>query len=55
MIWAPLAHARCFSKYHYLNDKLGAGVRCFVAFYQSKPYAVKAVACKDELYGDKTK
>jgi GNAT superfamily N-acetyltransferase len=34
-----------FRQYHYLNSKLGAGVRCYVALYQSKPIAFIAVAC----------
>lgn len=34
-----------FRDYHYLNGKLGAGVRCYVAFYQDKPIAFIAVAC----------
>jgi GNAT superfamily N-acetyltransferase len=31
--------------YHYLNSKLGAGVRCYVAIYHGKPIAFVAVAC----------
>ena len=34
-----------FRQYHYLNGKLGAGVRCYVALYQNKPIAFIAVAC----------
>jgi GNAT superfamily N-acetyltransferase len=34
-----------FRNYHYLNGKLGAGVRCYVALYQNKPIAFIAVAC----------
>jgi GNAT superfamily N-acetyltransferase len=34
-----------FRQYHYLNGKLGAGVRCYVAIYQNKPIAFIAVAC----------
>jgi GNAT superfamily N-acetyltransferase len=34
-----------FRGYHYLNGKLGAGVRCYVALYQNKPIAFIAVAC----------
>jgi GNAT superfamily N-acetyltransferase len=33
-----------FGQYHYLNGKLGAGVRCYVALYQEKPVAFIAVA-----------
>ena len=33
-----------FRHYHYLNGKLGAGVRCYVALYQKKPVAFIAVA-----------
>ena len=33
-----------FRQYHYLNGKLGAGVRCYVALYQDKPIAFIAVA-----------
>lgn len=33
-----------FRHYHYLNGKLGAGVRCYVAVYQNKPIAFIAVA-----------
>jgi GNAT superfamily N-acetyltransferase len=33
-----------FRQYHYLNGKLGAGVRCYVALYQEKPVAFIAVA-----------
>ncbi len=34
-----------FRNYHYLNNSLGAGVRCYVALYQSKPIAFVAIAC----------
>jgi GNAT superfamily N-acetyltransferase len=34
-----------FRQYHYLNGKLGAGVRCYTAVYQDKPVAFIAVAC----------
>ena len=34
-----------FRQYHYLNGKLGAGVRCYAAIYQNKPVAFIAVAC----------
>jgi GNAT superfamily N-acetyltransferase len=34
-----------FRQYHYLNGKLGAGVRCYNAVYQGKPVAFIAVAC----------
>jgi GNAT superfamily N-acetyltransferase len=34
-----------FRQYHYLNDKLGAGVRCYVALFQNKPIAFITVAC----------
>jgi GNAT superfamily N-acetyltransferase len=34
-----------FRNYHYLNGKLGAGVRCYVALYQRKPIAFIAIAC----------
>jgi GNAT superfamily N-acetyltransferase len=34
-----------FRSYHYLNGKLGAGVRCYVALYQNKPIAFIAVVC----------
>jgi GNAT superfamily N-acetyltransferase len=34
-----------FRQYHYLNGKLGAGVRCYTALYQNKPIAFIAVAC----------
>jgi GNAT superfamily N-acetyltransferase len=34
-----------FWSYHYLNGKLGAGVRCYVALYENKPIAFIAVAC----------
>ena len=34
-----------FRSYHYLNGKLGAGVRCYTAIYQGKPVAFIAVAC----------
>ena len=33
-----------FRQYHYLNGKLGAGVRCYTAVYQDKPIAFIAVA-----------
>jgi GNAT superfamily N-acetyltransferase len=33
-----------FRQYHYLNGKLGVGVRCYVALYQEKPVAFIAVA-----------
>jgi len=32
-----------FRQYHYLNGKLGAGVRCYTAIYQDKPVAFIAV------------
>ena len=32
-----------FRQYHYLNGKLGAGVRCYVAVYNQKPVAFIAV------------
>ena len=32
-----------FRNYHYLDGKLGAGVRCYVAVYQNKPIAFIAV------------
>jgi len=34
-----------FRSYHYLNGKLGAGVRCYVALYQNKPIGFIAVGC----------
>jgi GNAT superfamily N-acetyltransferase len=34
-----------FRQYHYLNGKLGAGVRCYAAVYFGKPIAFVAVAC----------
>ncbi len=34
-----------FRQYHYLNGKLGAGVRCYVALHQNKPIAFVAIAC----------
>jgi GNAT superfamily N-acetyltransferase len=34
-----------FRQYHYLNGKLGAGVRCYAALYQNKPVAIIAVSC----------
>jgi GNAT superfamily N-acetyltransferase len=34
-----------FRQYHYLNGKLGEGVRCYVALYQRKPIAFITVAC----------
>ncbi len=33
-----------FRQHHYLNGKLGAGVRCYTAVYQNKPIAFIAVA-----------
>jgi GNAT superfamily N-acetyltransferase len=33
-----------FRQYHYLNGKLGAGVRCYTALYQEKPIAFIAIA-----------
>lgn len=33
-----------FRQHHYLNGKLGAGVRCYTAVYQDKPIAFIAVA-----------
>lgn len=33
-----------FRQFHYLNGKLGAGVRCYSAFYHGKPVAFIAVA-----------
>ncbi len=33
-----------FRQYHYLNGKLGAGVRCYTAVYRDKPIAFIAVA-----------
>jgi hypothetical protein len=33
-----------FRQYHYLNDKLGAGIRCYVAIYQNEPIAFIVVA-----------
>src|SRR5450759_3221630 len=42
-----------FRQYHYLNGKLGAGVRCYVALYQDKPIAFIAVVhihMKDRYY-----
>ena len=35
---------KSFRQYHYLNGKLGAGVRCYAAFYNQKPVAFIAVA-----------
>jgi len=32
-----------FRNYHYLNGKLGAGVRCYTAIYQGKPVAFIAI------------
>ncbi len=32
-----------FRQYHYLNGKLGAGVRCYTAIYQGKPVAFIAI------------
>ena len=34
-----------FRQYHYLNGKLGAGVRCYVALYQDKPIVFIAIVC----------
>ena len=34
-----------FRQYHYLNGKLGAGVRCYIALCQHKPIVFIAVAC----------
>jgi len=34
-----------FRQYHYLKSSLGAGVRCYAAFYLGKPIAFIAVAC----------
>ena len=34
-----------FRQYHYLNVKLGAGIRCYTALYQDKAIAFIAVAC----------
>ena len=34
---------KSFRQYHYLNGKLGAGVRCYAAFYNQKPVAFIAV------------
>ena len=34
-----------FRQYHYLNGKLGAGIRCYAVLYQNKPIAFIAVAC----------
>jgi GNAT superfamily N-acetyltransferase len=34
-----------FRQYHYLNGKLGVGVRCYTAVYQEKPIAFIAVSC----------
>jgi GNAT superfamily N-acetyltransferase len=34
-----------FRQYHYLNGKLGAGVRCYLSIYNEKPVAFMAVAC----------
>ncbi len=36
---------KVFRQYHYLNGKLGAGIRCYAAIYQNKPVAFIAVAC----------
>jgi GNAT superfamily N-acetyltransferase len=33
-----------FRQYHYLNGKLGAGIRCYTALYHEKPVAFIAVA-----------
>jgi GNAT superfamily N-acetyltransferase len=33
-----------FRQYHYLNGKLGAGIRCYTATYHEKPVAFIAVA-----------
>jgi GNAT superfamily N-acetyltransferase len=35
---------KSFRQYHYLNGKLGAGVRCYTAVYNQKPVAFIAVA-----------
>ena len=32
-----------FRQYHYLNGKLGAGAKCYVALYQQRPVAFIAV------------
>jgi GNAT superfamily N-acetyltransferase len=32
-----------FRQYHYLNGKIGAGVRCYTAIYQEKPVAFIAI------------
>lgn len=34
---------KSFRQYHYLNGKLGAGVRCYAAYYNQKPVAFIAV------------
>jgi GNAT superfamily N-acetyltransferase len=34
---------KSFRQYHYLNGKLGAGVRCYASFYNQKPVAFIAV------------
>ena len=34
-----------FRNYHYLNDSLGAGVRCYAANYKNKPIGFIADAC----------
>ena len=34
---------KSFRQYHYLNGKLGAGVRCYSALYNQKPVAFIAV------------
>lgn len=32
-----------FREHHYLNSKLGAGIRCYVAIYQGRPVGFIAV------------
>lgn len=34
-----------FRQHHYLNGKLGAGLRCYTAVYQNKPVAFAVVVC----------
>ncbi len=34
---------KSFRQYHYLNGKLGAGVRCYVAVYNEKPVGFVAI------------
>jgi GNAT superfamily N-acetyltransferase len=34
---------KSFRQYHYLSGKLGAGVRCYAAFYNQKPVAFIAI------------